>query len=328
MGLESADWSRLVAASLAPFGEGEKARHQAHQLRLTQALLRAALGRLDADFKARQIPYVLLKGQPLQDLLYGPHRVRPTGDIDLLVLPGDVEATQAVLEAQGYRRKRREEPRWWALNQEPWIHPTHHTVVEIHWSLALPSIPSPPPAQIFGRRQSFLLNDRLEVSILDRETLLIHLALHFHHHLGFAKGLVDIAGWCDRQAAGVDEEALLARCRDLGLYGLVQWPLHTLALLCDARPPMWRPDVDPLVRAWARLSCAALRQCLSRERSTAVEDTFMTMMPTITAAPNVTLEALSMLVLDGTGAKIEGLLRRFFLGPHRLGRFLHPRLSP
>ncbi len=322
MGLANADWSRLVAASLASFGADERARQYAHQLKLTQALLRAALARLDVDLKERQIPYLLLKGQPLQELLFADGQVRSTGDIDLLVLPGDVEATQAILDAQGYRRKREEEPRWWALNQEPWIHPTHQTVVEIHWSLTLPSIPAPPPIEVFGRCQPFSLSDSLQVSILDPETLLIHLALHFHHHHGFAKGLVDVAGWCDRQASTVDHEALLDRCRRLGLYGLVQWPLHTLAHLCDRRPPLWRADADPLVKTWARVSSIALRHCLDREAHTPLEDSMMTMMPQIGPASNVTVEALTMLVLDGAPAKIEGVLRRFFLGPHRIGRRL------
>ena len=319
MDLSDAEPELLAEFGLGALGTSPAARHRRRQQKLTNAVLRQALRRIDDAFG--DLSYILLKGEPLERLLFDEY-TRCTGDIDLLVLPGDIEACRRHLEALGYRRKRDEPPRMWAHNQEPWVHDNHGVVVELHWSTSLPGTPALPLADLFSTRVPFEFDDALCVDVLREDWLFFHLVLHFHHHQGFAKGLVDIAAWCDRYGADVDADAMLERARSLGMFGFVQWPLHTLAILTGATPPLYRDDVDMPTRMWAVATARALRDCLSTPPGGDLEATLVAIMPRVGTLGAVSLQALTMLNLDDWPSRLRGVLRRSIMGPHRLGGFL------
>ena len=292
------------------------------QVKLTQAVLRGAL-RPIADSFGDDVPFLLLKGQPLQEILYEGRYLRPTGDIDLLVLPGDIEAARRRLVALGYRSKWAEGPRMWVHNQEPFIHGDHGIIAELHWSVAEPQMPQPAVGRLFEDSSVFELGDDLNVRVLSPTWQLFGAVLHFHHHMGFAKGLVDVAAWLDQFGADCDEAEILGRAGRLGMYGMLQWPLHTIARLVGERPPLWEAEADGFVRAWAAASASAMRRCLVRGARNELEASLVAIMPRVGPVRGVGLRAASMLVADGgVGAKARACARVVVEGPHFLGRFL------
>ena len=295
------------------------------RVRLSHAVLRAAISEIGADF-GDEIPFLLLKGEPLETLLFADDYVRATGDVDLLILPGDLEYARLRLQRLGYRALYDEAPRMWVHNQQAFRHEVHGVVVELHWSVAEPRIAQPSPRELFETRVPFEFRDGLVVDVLRPDWLFFQLVLHFHHHIGFAKGLVDIAGWCDRFGDQFDTEEMLQRARRLGMYGMVQWPLHAIAELVGEAPPLWDNGADWFVRSWAALSAGAMRDCLVRPARSDVAATLVAIMPRVGPLPAVTLQALRMLTADGDiSDKGRALLQPLLHGPHAVGRWVNAR---
>lgn len=289
---------------------------------ITKLVLREHLKRIQRHFD-HKIPFILLKGEPLERLLFGGASPRGTGDLDLLVLPDDFERACVAIKELGFIPLLDEAPRRWAQNQLAIIHHRQNIVVELHWACALPGVPDLPLKELFKTSQPFAFDQNLTVSILRPDWLFFHLAIHFHHHLGFAKGLLDIAAWCDRYAQTCDLEALNQRAKKLGLHGLIQWPLHTLARLVGPRsmlPQMIDNNVGPAVHLWSRLSAKVLRNCLQKSAPGELEAALNGVMHDLDPLRGLSLQALSMLLIDGWPNQLRGLLRPFLLGPHRLGQ--------
>ena len=316
-GAEEADPERAAQVGLGPFLEPRLAR----QVRLSNAVLRMALEAIGEAF-GEEVPFLLLKGEPLEELLYGGEYWRGTGDVDLLVLPGDLEEARRRLKGLGYEPVDPEGPRMWSHNQEAFRHREVGVVVEVHWSIAEPRIAQPPVGALFWRAESFVFRDGLEVKVLGSADLLLHMALHFHHHMGFARGLMDLAGWSDQFGEGEALEEALERAEELGIRGLLQWPARTIEKLTGERPVFWEEGADPMVRAWAAASATAMRGCLRRRPRGDLEATLVYVMPEVGAAQAVLLQALSMLVVDGAGAKWEAMWAPILRGPHRVGRWM------
>lgn len=327
MGVADAREQNARALALAAIvGDGQPEKDWAvaarRRVALRHALLRAALGQI-TDVLAGDIPHIVLKGEALAKMLYGDASRRSSTDIDLLVLPGDYEEVRRRLIAIGFVPVQEEGPRKWAYNQEALRHSTHGAIVEIHWMLAFPALPAMSPGPLFDTRQPFELGPGLVVDVLRGDWMGIHLALHFHQHMGFAKGLLDMAAWCDTVAPTLERATFLEMARKLKLQGVVQWPLHTLALLVGERPPMYVDGVDQTVKVWAQVSAWALRDCISRDFDGGVQDSLASLNPTISPAVGVPLRALSMAVVDGAPpAKFGACLRPLLQGPHRMGRVI------
>lgn len=317
-------WSTVVAPTLSRVGPGSPWVAAARRkVALTHAVMRQALRDI-LDALGGEIPYLILKGEPLGRELFGDSSHRSSGDIDLLVLPGDYEEVRRRLLALGYVPKNAEGPRMWAHNQEEFRHEVHGASVEIHWILALPAMPAMSPLPLFETRRRFSLDEDLQPYVLRGDWMGIHLALHFQQHSGFAKGLLDMAAWCDQIAPALDRGCFLDKASRLRLQGVVQWPLHTLEILCGERPPMYLEEVDPSVRWWATISADALRDCLSRPYTGGLRDCLAALNPTMGPAVWVSIQSLAMMVVDGTPLqKGVACLRPILDGPHFVGRFFH-----
>jgi hypothetical protein len=86
--------------------------------------------------EAGGIPSVLLKGPALARTVYPDPALRQSSDIDLLVRPGDVIATEVVLEGLGYVSPKKE----FHVSQYEYHHqvfepPVNGLPLELHWSL-------------------------------------------------------------------------------------------------------------------------------------------------------------------------------------------------
>ncbi len=116
--------------------------HWRHALRATAAhrlLLEAALREVAVVLGAAGVPWAPLKGMDLAYRVYSAPDERPTGDLDLLVLPEHLERVVTALQVAGWRpahpgpraqRFVREEGHNW-----PASHPAWPVLLEIHFRL-------------------------------------------------------------------------------------------------------------------------------------------------------------------------------------------------
>ena len=80
-------------------------------------------------FRTAEIPLVAYKGIPLARTLYGDAALRPSGDIDVMVRPADLERTRYLLEQHGWHFQRA-----WEIHhnfaKEIW---GKEVTLEVHW---------------------------------------------------------------------------------------------------------------------------------------------------------------------------------------------------
>lgn len=271
---------------------------------LWQAVLRGSLAPILDELSqvSPAVPVILLKGQALGELLYGKGSERATGDLDLLVLPGDREAVQRVLWRLGYERLG-SPPRMWVHNQEPYRHPDTGVIVEVHWSLAEAYVPAPAVGAAMERRMKHRMAGEpdLEVNVLPPDLMGLHLALHFHHHLGHRRGLEDMQGWWRRFGDTFWWTKAREESRIWGMEEILLWPLMILG------------SVKPAGRAGLAAKLWRLG---------ALTGQIGPYGPFIHGAPAVLLRAALMGLSD---PPVRGIAQPILRGPHRVGRTLAPQ---
>lgn len=284
---------------------------------------RLSLYRQELDRVHRAIepisPVVVLKGEPLSRLLYADPHLRNTTDMDLLIDPRQIEQVIAALEPLGYHPIHGPEAKTWAYNQYALLHETYGTLIELHWRIAFPHLPSPEISELLGETIAVETGDRTYRS-LRTELLFFQLCYHFHQHRGFLKGLLDIAGWIDRfeSSADLDEIRRLANC--LRLNGLLQWPLHTLRHLTGYKSRLYEPDTDLFVRGWAAWTSAKIERDFIELRPQSDFEQWLEAQSFGSKVVTSIAQGASMTVADGVPQKIATALRPLIFGPHRLGR--------
>lgn len=177
-------------------------------------------------------PALVLKGEPLAQLIYEDGLARRSGDVDLLMQLEDVPKAGELLAQMGYRPMYRATVEPWLYDQWAWVHPETEMVIELHWAICAPPWPAPATRALLEHAQGMKLRGIGEVKTLDAAAAGLHVALHFAHHGGHLKGLLDVAGWWDRfgdQPQVV--EAMWALGRDAGLSGVLMWALEALGQL-------------------------------------------------------------------------------------------------
>ena len=170
---------------------------------------------------------LLLKGENFAARYFGDSYARRSSDIDILVRLEDVSGFGAALEEIGYVAVDAASPEPWLYNQWVFAHREHGRVIEVHWSLASPDFPSPHVDDLFSRSIQVSFGDARVTALGDADAL-VHMALHFHHHVGFLKGLFDVAAWLDwcDDLEELDDAWRIARA--LGLGDVLAWPIAAL----------------------------------------------------------------------------------------------------
>ena len=268
----------LVAARLrdAPGGLPEAVVAQFDEIR-EQAAQRAAaaqhtLRELAAGLRSRGVPFLLVKGSVLAELVYGDPDIRPFYDVDVIVPRESLAAAELLLRSWHYRMEgvwsllgRRPPPPIAIDRAEAIAHHTYLRVfhnlsyapargdarrpVELHWNI-VPRGRLRVRAEQLWRRTTTVHVAGVEVQTLDAEAMLIHLAVHaleawFH---GFKLLHLNDVAWTVSRRVG--------QYRDLwelaGVWGaayhlelalrLVDWlsPVPAAAaLLAGRRPSLW-----------------------------------------------------------------------------------------
>jgi hypothetical protein len=294
----------------------EKYTERIRRQRIRSALLAEHHRRL-AEALA-DLPYAILKGLPLGERLYGDSSWRATGDIDVLVAPGDVDEAIAQLAAVGFEPEQGAACEPWVNNQFPLYHRGHGLVVEVHWALALPRVASPAVERLLATRAPARLDEGTELWVLEPTMAFLQACYHFHHHVGHLKGLFDVAGWLDAAGERIDFDRLEDVARRLGVWGLVQWPLHALRRLTGLCVGGLDGDIGLAVHAWSRFTASSAHGALASAR--ALPDSgALGLKAADTLKGHAMLWAVaSMSLLDHAGAQLKGASAPIFLGPEAM----------
>lgn len=148
--------------------------------------LSAELLRIAAAFDDAGIPFVVLKGMPLAERLFGRLDRRAAIDNDLLVHPRDVPQARSVLEAFGYvprdhafsfERDARRYNQLAFLRSEP----SRTFVCELHWTAFMPLL-AHVPVEVQWRMTRLQPFMHRAVRVFDDAMTIVHLAYHFAQH--------------------------------------------------------------------------------------------------------------------------------------------------
>jgi hypothetical protein len=132
----------LQAAGVAPSPDvAASFASSAQQIARQNLMMAGECLALNRQFGEAGIPLLFIKGLTLSVLVYGDLAAKKNWDIDLLILPKDLEVAAALLEARGYRlaipadsRDRLAE--WHRRSKESvWNHPNGRFHVELHTEL-------------------------------------------------------------------------------------------------------------------------------------------------------------------------------------------------
>jgi hypothetical protein len=105
----------------------------------------------------RQVDFVFLKGPLQQQLLYGDHFMKPSGDVDILVSPSGFSAAREALRSAGYEVAGKSRSVWWVrfLGEQHMVRDdgVRAATVDLHYRLQQPGSPSPRDIDCFLRRK-------------------------------------------------------------------------------------------------------------------------------------------------------------------------------
>ena len=112
---------------------------------------------IHAALRERTIDFVFLKGPFQQQLLYGDHFMKPSGDADILVASSGFSRARDALRAIGYEVAGKSRSVWWVrfLGEQHMtrIAGTTSSTVDLHYRLQQPGSPSPRDTDGFLRRK-------------------------------------------------------------------------------------------------------------------------------------------------------------------------------
>jgi hypothetical protein len=236
--------------------------------------LRGELASLLDVMAKQELDVMLVKGVAIAGRYYGEIALRPSGDIDLLVHPGDAPTCERLLLAKGYRplpgRQRTTE--WHALVNRSlaFRHPDGY-IVEVHWMLASrPSYVASFPLDEIWRSADTIEVAGRHARYLSAADELRFLSYHYagQHLESRLIWLVDIAEVVRAHSASLDWERFAADTIARGLAMPVALALSGAeSLLAVSLPPallerLWQAATHPSERrAWraARADRTGLR---------------------------------------------------------------------
>jgi hypothetical protein len=194
-----------------------------------------------AALAAAGIGPILLKGADLRQRVYGEPAVRPMGDLDLLIAPGEIARSQEVLSSRGFRLQPQ------CLDPRPGFRrifrnelqfdppPANSLVIDLHWELR-------GGRHFYRLPYSALVQKALPwdyrgvpVQFLAPEHLLIHLCLHTASENPGARAFLDLALVLTRLP--LDWDTLLSEAAGFGCHYPVFLVLQELAPLLPQAIP-------------------------------------------------------------------------------------------
>lgn len=183
--------------------------------------------RLIGMLRGAGVEAIPVKGSLAADIIMGDFGVYPTGDVDLLVRPADLEKTKKILADEGFcevmefsERDLRESSYHLILGNGSYL-------VEVHWNLVKWAFEADPEFWWEGmRREQY---EGQEISFLSPERYLLYAIFHlFTHRFRPLKFALLVSGLARKYRHELDWERLLS---DAGRIRMERLTLFTLRLL-------------------------------------------------------------------------------------------------
>lgn len=231
-------------------------RQALHGIRFDLLVQFEQVSRVLAALDSAAVDVLVLKGYGLTDLLYGDLALRPSGDLDLLVRPDQIELACTVLKTIGIPPPPAEAFRF---HLENGYHlplagaelAGRDLAVELHWDLGPRGLNALNLDEMWQRSQQFTV-DGMTALRFSPEDMLLHLALHIRKHrfvgLRWLCDMADLARGFDGR---LDWDYVLVNARHAGLETLLFTSLSSCVQLLEAPVPSY-------VLAW--LQPSALRR--------------------------------------------------------------------
>lgn len=186
-----------------------------------------------AGLREEKVDFVLFKGPLQQKELYGDYYAKPSGDVDILVHPGDFASARACLMRHGYGVERRANSLWWShfLGEQHMVRDGGAAgVIDLHHRLQQPGMPRPRDSALFMARAATIDLAGTALPFLDpADTVLlsaISIAKAFFNREPCASHVCDLhAGLRRMDTAG--RQALVQRAQDEGLHGTLMLGVRT-----------------------------------------------------------------------------------------------------
>ena len=262
---------RAVREAGSPLAEGdaallaEAARHNTEQGLVAAAESRA----LHGHFDAAGIPLLFLKGLTVGQLAWGDSFLKTSWDLDLLVLPEDIERAASLLSGLGYEQQTplptRAVSDWHHLHKESVWRAANGLHLDLHSRLVdqprlLPTLDASSP------QQDVEILPRLILPTLASEELFAYLCVHGASSAWFRlKWIADLAALIDGDPP-LRIEQLFRRSQQLGAGRAAS---QALLLVAQLFGPLASPQLERELRAdkpACRLAHIALRElCHDRE---------------------------------------------------------------
>jgi hypothetical protein len=211
----------------------------------------AELGKVLTAFVHAGLPVIVLKGAALAETVYNNPALRTMSDVDLLIHPQDLHATDNILQKAGYRSISRSGidirniPKEY-LTTLDYRTASHHSLnVHLHWHFVNSTIPNSElinnisMADVWRDAQKAWI-EGVETLIMAPHHLLIHLAEHslrVTHSLSKFSYLCDIHATIMHYGASLKWDRLANDTRAWKLDRLVYYPLLYAAELLHSKMP-------------------------------------------------------------------------------------------
>lgn len=258
-GVEGALFDRLLQVGFAlPPPVHAQAQMQRAFEQIEQGALYKALDAALVALHAAGVPSVALKGPVLAERIYPDPTQRISGDLDLLVAPGDLERATAALATTGYEAEAHGGVAGFRKHAHHiYLQRPRSPTIELHFRLSTSFGTTIPAAPFLERAQPYLTLRGPETRVLAPEDEFLFLAVHAAGHAFLVLSLLyDLKLYLQRRP-DLDWEVITARARSCG----VLTPLaFAVALLqdCLAVPVAAPAELTPGARGLRRAAAEAL----------------------------------------------------------------------
>ncbi|GEM_PF-5572657 len=246
------------------------------------------------------IPWLVLKGIPLAESLFGDLKWRQSTDLDLLILWEDLDSALMLLQKMGFVLERKIRP--WAYNQIALRHQKHHATIELHWRLSLPYLPAPSTKSLLNNARYFdSTHLGIPVPTLNNDATFFNLIMHFHQHYAFIKGGIDLAAWMSHSPL----EEGLSFCKSHGILKLANIAIATTAIRGFTLPRF--PELSRTERGFL-------------DKRVSIQNAFENEEDSKSASYFKFIQ--NALFLDSDEQRVQGLEKSVLWGPHRFSDYL------
>jgi len=161
------------------------------------------------------VSFLIFKGLPLSERLYGNALIRPVGDVDLVVKPKDFVDVYSFLKDKGFRVQKSVSEEYYRKNHFhlPLVSEKFPGILEVHWGLSDHRF-SFPIEEIFSRLERQKISER-DLWIMDPTDEILYLTYHHANHYLLFRWiwLMDVTLWLIRYGNKIDYQELAQRMK-------------------------------------------------------------------------------------------------------------------